>query len=475
MESYDEIFKDLYLRGLSGHASSVELLPGSGSDRKYSRIKGDKGTAIAVQNDDARENNAFLVISDHFLKAGLPVPSVYASDPGHRAYLLRDLGDLTLFDLLSAERKPGNEIPDRVLELYRKVLKWLAVFQVKAGIGIDYSVCYPRAAFDRQSMHWDLNYFKYYFLKLSGIPFDEQHLEDDFTVLMDFLLKADHEYFMYRDFQSRNIMIVKDEPFFIDYQGGRKGPLQYDVASLLYDAKADIPEPVRGMLLDEYLTNLAGLLPGKRNDFLRYYDGFVLIRILQALGAYGFRGYYEKKSHFLQSIPYAIQNIRHLLQRNRIPVRLPALTALLNQLTENPPLVPVSGLKSNLVVTINSFSYKGNLPADLSGNGGGFVFDCRALPNPGRYDQYKELTGKDQPVFDFLKKEIEVEEFLSNVFSLVDQSVKNYISRDFTGLMVSFGCTGGRHRSVYCAEALARHLSGKFMISIRINHTGIIV
>ena len=472
MNNYEEVLKDLYRTWSSTPASSVEGLPASGSYRKYYRITGKKGNAIGVLNGDAKENLAFLAFTRHFLKIGLPVPEIYAVDVDRNAYMIQDLGDLTLFGMLSRKRKSRDDFPDDVLEMYRNALHWLPIFQVKAGADLDYSLCYPRAAFDRQSMHWDLNYFKYYFLKLAKIPFDEQKLEDDFNVLMDFLLRADDRYFMYRDFQSRNIMI-SDNLYFIDYQGGRKGPLQYDVASLLYDGKADIPQKIREDLLDEYLEKLEEQVRVNRDEFIKYYYGFVLIRIIQALGAYGFRGYYEKKPHFLQSIPFALENISFLLGSGRISLKMPELTGMLQQLIINPAFIHFSKSANNLKVTINSFSYKDEIPDDESGNGGGFVFDCRALPNPGRNDEYSRMTGKDQPVIDFLKKEPAVDEFLVNAFSLVDQSVRNYIDRDFTSLMVSFGCTGGRHRSVFCTEELARHLREKFGTEIRINHKNI--
>jgi hypothetical protein len=275
---------------------------------------------------------------------------------------------------------------------------------------------------------------------------------------------------MYRDFQSRNIMLQDGKPWFIDYQGGRKGPLQYDIASLLYDAKAAIPEKVREKLLNVYLNELEKQIPVDRQEFKRFYFGFVLIRILQALGAYGFRGYYENKPHFLKSIPFAIQNLKFLIAQDLIPSGLPMLTGVLKEMTENPKFFNPEVAQNNLTVSIFSFSYKRTFPEDPGGNGGGFVFDCRALPNPGKIDAYKSLTGRDQPVIDFLKKESSVDEFLNHIFALVDQSVKRYIERDFSSLMVSFGCTGGQHRSVYCAEELAKHLRTKFPALVNLVH-----
>jgi hypothetical protein len=319
-------------------------------------------------------------------------------------------------------------------------------------------------------MTWDLNYFKYYFLKLAKVSFDEQKLEDDFETLTNFLLEADHNHFMYRDFQSRNIMLLNNKPYFIDYQGGRKGALQYDIASLLYDAKAAIPQKIRNELLAFYLEILKTHLPFDRRKFLKYYNGFVLIRILQAMGAYGFRGYYENKPHFLQSIPYAVQNIKWLLEGNNLTLHLPMLTDVLQEIIDSTGSAHQPPVESNLTVQISSFSYKNEIPHDETGHGGGFLFDCRALPNPGRMQEYMELSGLDPPVIGFLRKEHEVDAFLTHVYSLIDQSVNTYIGRGFTHLSVNFGCTGGKHRSVYCAEELAKHLKSKFNIKILIDH-----
>jgi len=329
-------------------------------------------------------------------------------------------------------------------------------------------------------MHWDLNYFKYYFLKLARIPFDEQALEDDYDALTSFLMQAPSRYFMYRDFQSRNILLPDQEPFFIDYQGGRRGALQYDVASLLYDSKADLPEEIRSELVDFYLENLESYVPGKQEEFLRFYPAFILIRILQALGAYGFRGYYEQKSHFLQSVPYALENLRTLTTKMEIGVPLPELFHVLDHLIRQPSpgiRLPASGIgypASDLTVSIASFAYKDGIPRDPGGHGGGFVFDCRALPNPGRFEQYQQLTGKDKPVIDFLVDQREVDEFLNYVNELVGQAVRSYLQREFTHLSVAFGCTGGQHRSVYCAEKLASYLAKTFPIKVSVNHLSIV-
>jgi len=320
-------------------------------------------------------------------------------------------------------------------------------------------------------MLWDLSYFKYYFLKLAKISFDEQKLEDDFQTFCDFLLQTDCNYFLYRDFQSRNIMVYENHPFFIDYQGGRKGALQYDIASLLYDAKADIPQGVRNQLLEYYIESLKKYIPVNEKEFTEYYYGYVIIRIMQALGAYGFRGFYEKKEHFLQSIPYALDNLKWLLENTTIPVKLPTLMNVLQKLSQSEGLRQLGKKVYSLKVLITSFSYKNGIPVDDSGHGGGFVFDCRSLHNPGRYEEYKTLSGKDKEVIDFLKKEPTVYEFMNHVYGLVDKSIENYQKRGFTHLQINFGCTGGQHRSVFCANLLEEHLKMKLNVETELHHT----
>ena len=449
---------------------SISYLPISGSYRKYYRIEGKQGSVIGVFNEDRKENDAFISFSKEFDLKRLPVPLIYAVDSSQQVYIISDLGNETLFNYLSGIRANDHDFPEEAIGIYKKVIEFLPVFQVVAGKELDYSKCYPRQVFDSQSMMWDLNYFKYYFLKLAKVRFEEQRLEDDFQTLVHFLLEAGSDYFMYRDFQSRNVMLIHGEPWFIDYQGGRKGPLQYDIASLLYDAKAAIPERVRESLLEYYIDVLEGYISVNRNSFRQYYTGFVLIRILQALGAYGFRGYYENKPHFLKSIPYALTNLQNLLQKGMLPVSLPMLTEVLVKIIENPAFRFIKGASNELIVKISSFSYKNGVPEDHSGNGGGFVFDCRSLPNPGRYEEYRAYNGNDPQVMMFLEKEAEVGEFLNPVCSLVDQSVRKYIERGFTSLVINFGCTGGQHRSVYCASELARHLRSKFDVTIDLQH-----
>ena len=448
---------------------SVEMLPGSGSYREYCRLISSERTVIGAFNSDVKENTAFLSFTNHFKKNDLPVPEVFAVSADLKKYLLEDLGDITLFDFLSTIREKEG-FSENIISEYKKVLKVLPKIQILAGKDLDYSVCYPRAAFDKQSMMWDLNYFKYYFLKLAKIQFDEQALEDDYQAFCNFLLSAESDFFLYRDFQSRNVMLKNGEVYFIDYQGGRRGALQYDLASLLYDGKADIPQIIRQQLYDLYVAELKKYIPVKDVDFEAYFKGFVLIRIMQAMGAYGFRGFYEKKEHFLKSIPFALKNLEHLLKDVNLPVELPELFSVLNQLTQSEILKEIGQTKSNLTVTVSSFSYKNGYPADVSGNGGGHIFDCRALNNPGRYPEFKNLTGKDLEVQEFLEQKSEIGIFLNAVKLIVDQSVKVYLEREFTHLSISFGCTGGRHRSVYSAEKIAEYLRNNFPVNVVVTH-----
>jgi aminoglycoside/choline kinase family phosphotransferase len=455
------------------HTPAVEVTPLQGelggSGRKIIRLSAGPSSAIGILYDVREENVAFLEFSRHFRRHGLPVPEIYGEDLSQGAYLEEDLGSTTLFEFLSKHRSGENLSPEAV-EAYRKVIFVLPRFQVEAGRDLNYKVCYPRGSFDRQSIAWDLNYFKYYFLRLAGIPFNEQALEDDFSRLTKFLLSAGHDYFLYRDFQSRNIMWREGQPFFLDYQGGRKGALQYDVASLLYDAKADLPPELRRHLLDHYLDTLSGFVKVEREAFLQHYYAFVYVRIMQALGAYGFRGFYERKVHFLQSVPYALKNLRWLLHHVTLPIALPTLLGAFHSMLGSEKLQALASDADSLVVRIFSFSFHRGWPKDESGNGGGFVFDGRSLPNPGREERFKALTGRDAPVIDYLNQQDSVHQFQASVLSLEDASVGEYQRRGFKNLMVSFGCTGGQHRSVYLAEQLAKRLRGRNGVEVLLRH-----
>jgi len=448
----------------------TEILPQSGSYREYIRLIGEKRTVLGAYNTDKKENIAFVSFSKYFASKGLSVPEIYCENSHQDIYLLQDLGNTTLFDYI-LHLRIGEGFANDLIVIYKKIISQLVRFQLEGENGLDYSVCYPRDSFDKQSMIWDLHYFKYYFLKLAKIPFDEQLLENDFQKFSDYLLDAPRDYFLYRDFQSRNIMLVNGEPWFIDYQGGRKGALQYDLASLLYDAKADLPQDVRDELLAFYLEEIQKVQKVDSKEFTSFFQGYVLIRIMQAMGAYGFRGFYERKDHFLKSIPFALRNLETILERMDIPVELSELVKALKAVISSDFLRSVGKEeKPKLHIEINSFSYRRGIPLDKTTNGGGFVFDCRAIHNPGRYQEYVEMTGKDQPVIDFFKERSEMDEFLASVYSIVDMSVDKYISRNFANLQVSFGCTGGRHRSVFSAESLANHLQEKFDVLISLKH-----
>lgn len=465
----EEPLKRLFKRHFGEPVDNISNLASDGSNRKYFRLISAKRSIVGVFGPDYRENAAFLGFSRHFRKIGLPAPEIYAEDLANSVYLEEDLGDTSLFQFLSQHRA-SNGFSKNITDIYEQVVRLLPKFQIVAGRTLDYKLCYPRACFDKQSMRWDTNHFKYYFLKLAGIPFNEQTLEDDFERFVDFLLEADSQFFLYRDFQSRNIMIKNGKPYFIDYQGGRQGALQYDIASLLFDAKADIPFKLREMWLKRYLETAWELTPIDRQKFARYYPGFVLIRIMQAMGAYGLRGFYERKSHFLQSIPFAIRNIEYLLRTIELPIKVPELMGVFRRIVGSSYLRQLGKAHLKLTVRVQSFSYKSGIPMDETGHGGGFVFDCRALPNPGKFEQFVKSTGKDADVIDFLDKEAMVKEFLGHVFDLVSQTVKNYQDRNFTELWVAFGCTGGQHRSVYCAELLAQYLRTKHSVDVDVRH-----
>ncbi len=441
-----------------------------GSARIITRLANDTHSAIGILSENVKENTAFLEFSKHFRQHGLAVPEIYRVHDSRTAYLEQDLGDTTLFHLLVQHRSGAGIAPEAVAA-YREVVEVLPRFQVVAGRDLDYSFCYPRPSFDRRSIAWDLNYFKYYFLKLSEVPFHEEALENDFDKLSDYLLSARRDYFLYRDFQSRNIMLHDGRPWFLDYQGGRHGALQYDIASLLFDAKAELPPGLREELLNHYLDALSEHIPVDRQDFGEHYYPYVYIRIMQALGAYGYRGFFERKPHFLQSVPYALKNIRWLLHNVTLPIELPALMDAFSAMIGSEKL---QGLaikdKSELTVVVTSFSFHRGPVQDESGNGGGFVFDARSLPNPGREARFKKLSGRDVEVIKYLESEETVSQFLENALRMVTASVRAYKERRFTHLMVSYGCTGGQHRSVYLAEQTAKRLAETEGLKVILRH-----
>ncbi|MCK4569940.1 MAG: phosphotransferase [Bacteroidales bacterium] len=463
------IIASLYESWSGKKPDSVQAIAASGSPRKYFRLVKGNQTVIGAYNPDLKENEAFLSFTKHFHSRGLPVPELLDSDPEKGIYIVSDLGNKQLFDLIVSREYPEH-ISDELYSTLADTVRILPHFQVEGGRDLDYSVCYPRSVFDRQSMLWDLNYFKYYILKTSGITFNEQLLENDFLRFTKFLLHAGQEHFMYRDFQSRNVMLMKGKPWFIDYQGGRKGPLQYDLASFLYQVKAHFPEEIKKKLINEYLDELAKLDTVDRDVFMKYFYPFVYLRLFQVLGAYGFRGLFEKRPHFAESLEPAVAGLARLLNAHPLEPELTELTSALRKLTQSSKYLPVHHKKSGLTVSISSFAYKHGKPEDKTGNGGGFVYDCRSLPNPGRLEEYREQTGRDKAVINYLSTYREVDKFLHNVFDISDSAIENYIERSFDNLSISFGCTGGQHRSVYCADRLAEHLSGKYVITVKLHH-----
>ena len=455
-------------------------LGANGSNRRYARLSAGERRCIAALNDDVRENEAFFYFSREMRERGIRVPQLYAVSDDRRCYLQEDLGDTTLYNHLYAKRQQGSGFDAEAVGLYKRVLSDLVEMQTRCR-DLDFSHAYPRSDFDRQALQWDFNYFKYFFLKLLYIPFDEQLLEDDFRTFIDYLLAGDCGSFMYRDFQTRNIMLT-GEPVrqlcYIDYQGARRGAPQYDAASLLYSSKAEIPEAIRQELLRHYVESYfsaqgRGGRVSQATDFTQRFYGYVLARMMQAMGAYGYRGLYERKDYFINSIPLAVANLRTVVESHWPPVELPHLRQVFDAIIRSQAAcLPAgqTGQSDRLTVTVCSFSYKKGLPHDESGNGGGFVFDCRALPNPGRYPEYRTVTGRDPSVVAFLQKEEAVGRFLDHACALVAQSVEKYIERRFTSLTVSFGCTGGQHRSVYCAERMAAYLRENFDCNVVLKH-----
>ena len=467
----ERLLSDLFETWCGEDPDMVLPLAPSASARIYYRLQSKNYTAVGAYNADRKENEAFLGFSKHFKSKDLPVPEIYAEDLNNGVYLQEDLGFTTLYSYLLQK---GDYFPDYLINIYKKVVSKLAHFQTVGGEGLNYDLCYPREAFDKQSIFWDFNTFKYYFLKLAEIPFDEQDLENDIQKFAAYLLETETDYFMIRDFQTRNIMIKSGEPYFIDYQGGRKGALQYDLASLLFQAKANIPSEIRIELLNHYMDALEELITIDRQEFEKHYYAYVIIRCIQVLGTYGFRGLYERKEHFISSIPFALRNIKWVLENQGLPIDLPELNKVLRAVVNCrrfEPFDKIKGMSSLLTVEVNSFSYKkGGIPKDESGNGGGFIFDCRAIHNPGRYEPYKKLTGRDEPVINFLQHHSNMTEFMNNIFRIVDDAVENYIDRSFTNLMVNFGCTGGQHRSVYAADTLANHIQEKYGVPVKLTH-----
>ncbi len=444
---------------------SVVKLTGDGSNRAYYRMSGKDCSFIGAVGTSVKENRAFITFAHRFRECGIDAPQVVAVSDDELCYLQQDLGDLSLFARMKESRESGK-FSQRDIQALCSVMSCLPHIQHRVARGLDFSVCYPVAEFDRRAVMWDLNYFKYCFLKGVGVEFDERLLEDEFEKLALILLAEDAETFLYRDFQSRNIMWYDERPWFIDFQGARKGPIYYDVASFVGQARAKYTPEAIEYMLDAYLKSLAEYRTISREEFSSKLRCFRIFRLLQNLGTYGYRGIFERKKKFVESIPAALLQLRELLDEAR--ETFPVLSAIIEAVSLLPRFVPQD--KAGLTVDVFSFSYHRGIPEDYSGNGGGFVFDCRALHNPGRYEPYKKLTGMDAEVIKFLEENSTAAAFLANAYSLVDEMVEKYLERGFSHIQLSFGCTGGQHRSVYCAENMARHLWQKFDIRVNVNH-----
>ena len=492
-----EQLRELYRQWSGVEPALVERLAGAGSNRVYFRLTAPADSAfpsvIGCVGTSREENRAFIYLSRHFVSKKLPVPEILAVSDDESRYLQSDLGSVSLFDAIRRGREAGGQYDDEEIRLLETTIRLLPKIQILGAEGLDWSVCYPQPSFDEQNVMFDLNYFKYCFLKTTEIDFHELKLEADFRQMAADLTSDENSAdwgFMYRDFQARNVMLSSSPslplhssltplpfPFFIDFQGGRRGPIYYDLASFLWQASARYSDDLRRHLVDVYYDELQRYKDVRaREDFDRQLRLFVLFRTLQVLGAYGFRGYFERKPHFIASIPPAIENLRKILDsegKNGTENRYPHLFEVLRQMVSLPQFNrPAASDNSTgkLVVRVFSFSYKKGIPDDESGNGGGYVFDCRSTHNPGRYEPYKKLTGLDEPVIRFLEDDGEITKFLESVYRLADAHVERYIERGFTSLMFSFGCTGGQHRSVYSAQHLAEHIHEKFGVEVRLCH-----
>ena len=468
MEDIKELFAEYSKEAILG----IEAIPQSGGDRVYFRILTATGSTIVTRNNNVKENEAFIYFSKHFKNALCPVPEILLINKEKNLYLQQDMGDTSLLEILD-----GEGYTERVFSLFKKSLCLLAELQVNGNKGLNYEYCITSTEFGKQAIISDLLYFKYYFVDTLKIAYDKEKLVTEFEILSSYLSDAEHKYFMFRDFQSRNIIVKDEAVHFIDYQGGMKGAVQYDVASLLWQAKAELSDQWKTDLLQYYIGCLETILGQsiERPRFESEYNGYVLIRLLQVLGAYGFRGLFERKAHFLTSIPLALQNLGWFTNNKKIGIELPEFQRLLSLIVAEEVVNRFEPIKASietaLVVKVNSFSFiKSGYPKDETANGGGYVFDCRGILNPGRITEYKQQTGRDKLVKDYLEQETKMPEFLNNVYNIVDISVEDYIARGFENLVINFGCTGGQHRSVYAADAVARHIRNKYGVKIQINH-----
>lgn len=457
--------KELFYKVVQLQPESVVKLTGDGSNRSYYRMKSAGFLFIGAVGTSLEENRAFFAISRRMLECGVDAPEVLAVSDDEMCYLMQDLGDMTLFACMKEARENGCFTNDDIEKLC-DVMRLLPDIQYRVADGFDFSVCYPTEGFDKRTVMWDLNYFKYCFLKGVGIEFDENALENEFERLATALLEEDCDTFLYRDFQSRNVMWHEGKPWFIDFQGGRKGPVYYDVASFVWQARAKYTPQAVQKMLEAYMGSLEKYRKIDRDSFMAKLRCFRLFRLLQNLGAYGYRGLFERKKKFVESIPAAVSQILSVL--DEMSGEYPYMQKIISEVSVLPRFV--SRDSRGLEVDVYSFSYRRGIPEDYSGNGGGFVFDCRAIHNPGRYEPYKQLSGLDEPVIKFLEDNSNIKEFLDSVYSLVDNMVSNYLERGFSHIQLCFGCTGGQHRSVYSAEHTARHIAEKFGVRVNVNH-----
>ncbi len=474
MTTTTDRIKELFAAFSTSPVTAIDKLPQAGSERHYFRIHTKDKNFIATYGANIKENDAFIYFSQHFKKKNLSTAKILCINSEKDIYIQEDFGDVSLLNKLEEQGYVQS-----VYELYKESLHQLALLQVKGHEELNYKKCLTNTSFGKQAIMADLLYFKYYFLDALRKPYDKQKLIDDFEALSNYLAHTEYKFFMFRDFQSRNIMVSEDKAVhFIDYQGGMKGAPQYDVASLLWQAKANLPDDWKLNLLEDYINSFEKIVEETvdRDVFRSQYNGYVLIRLLQVLGAYGFRGLFERKAHFLTSIPLALQNLKWFINNQSIGIAVPEFKKVLELCISDEVIQEFTPMQATdntpLVVTINSFSYiKTGYPKDETKNGGGFVFDMRGILNPGRFDDYKHLSGLDKPVKDFLEQQTKMPDFLNSVYSIIDISVEDYIKRGFDHLTINFGCTGGQHRSVYAAEAIARHLRNKFKVKINLEHT----
>lgn len=449
----------------------VQQLPASGSDRKYYRLSNDTNSAIGTHNPNTAENRSYFYFTQLFTKHEINIPEVYKISKDKKSYLQQDLGNVSLFNKLEQEG-----YTDEVRKSFHDAIRELVKVQWMAGREADFKQCFATKQFDEKAIMADLLYFKYYFADLQNVNYDKALLVEEMELLSRELGRVQPQMLMYRDFQSRNIMLHENKAWLIDYQGAMQGPPQYDIASFLWQAKAQLPEAWKEDLLNGYITAINDLPIAKMDEvhFRRGYAQFVLLRIMQVLGAYGYRGLLQRKPHFISSIGPALKNLETFLSDNPQTPSYSELRTLLEHISsqemQQKYAQPTRNTETKLTINIASFSYKTGYPKDKGENGGGFVFDCRGILNPGRFAAYKHLTGQQEQVKYFLENETKMPEFLEHVYSLVSINVEDYLTRGFDSLSVSFGCTGGQHRSVYASEQLAQYLEQKYGIEVTVSH-----